>query len=432
MVLATQNPVDLDYKAMANAGTWLVGRLQTENDKARVLEGLRSAAGGTDVAALDALIGALGKRRFLLVSAHDPAPRVFATRWAMSYLRGPLTTEQISLLAGETEERAEAPAAEAAPVEPAADETPVAPAVAEGVAVLYVDPAAAWAAQVGAVAGGTRLRPALAVQVALRYDDAKAGVDHAEEWEAIVPLDGDGPLGLDAAVQVDYEERDFRAEPPPGALYVLPAAPVADAAFFRRTGAEIERALLASRTLELLRNPGLRLYSRPGETGEQFAARCDEAAQARADEETAKLRDKLEARGERFRRALAEAQRRQTEAQSDADAERQRELVSGAGAVLGALLGGRRRARDLDALGRALGGGSAGASRAEARARAAAAKAGDAAADLAALEQELAEEVAAITSAWDAKAAEIETVAVRLEAADVHVARTALAWIPGA
>ena len=65
LVLSTQNPVDLDYKAMSNAGTWLVGRLQTENDKARVLEGLRSAAGGTDVAELDRAIGGLGKRQFL-------------------------------------------------------------------------------------------------------------------------------------------------------------------------------------------------------------------------------------------------------------------------------------------------------------------------------------------------------------------------------
>ena len=95
LVLSTQNPVDLDYKAMSNAGTWLVGRLQTENDKARVLEGLRSAAGGTDVAALDAAIGALQKRQFLLVSAKASQPRLFATRWAMSYLRGPLTKEQV-------------------------------------------------------------------------------------------------------------------------------------------------------------------------------------------------------------------------------------------------------------------------------------------------------------------------------------------------
>ena len=95
LVLSTQNPVDLDYKAMSNAGTWLVGRLQTENDKARVLEGLRSAAGTTDVAELDKAIGGLGKRQFLLVSAKADAPRLLTTRWAMSYLCGPLTKEQV-------------------------------------------------------------------------------------------------------------------------------------------------------------------------------------------------------------------------------------------------------------------------------------------------------------------------------------------------
>ena len=96
-MLSTQNPVDLDYKAMSNAGTWLVGRLQTENDKARVLEGLRSAAGGTDVAALDAAIGALQKRQFLLVVGQGrTTARCSATRWAMSYLRGPLTKEQVA------------------------------------------------------------------------------------------------------------------------------------------------------------------------------------------------------------------------------------------------------------------------------------------------------------------------------------------------
>ena len=105
LVLSTQNPVDLDYKAMSNAGTWLVGRLQTENDKARVLEGLRSAAGTTDVAALDKAIGGLGKRQFLLVSAKANAPRLLATRWAMSYLCGPLTKEQVATAPGDGTER---------------------------------------------------------------------------------------------------------------------------------------------------------------------------------------------------------------------------------------------------------------------------------------------------------------------------------------
>jgi hypothetical protein len=430
MVLATQNPVDLDYKAMSNAATWLVGRLQTENDKARVLEGLRSAAGGVDVATLDSLIGALGKRQFLLVSAHEPAPKVFATRWAMSYLRGPLTREQVEALRGAApaSARAEAPAP---PV--ASDATPLAPSVADGVPVLYLDPAAPWAAEVGATPGGTRLRPALAVRVGLRYDDTKAGVDHAEEWEAVIPLDGAAEsLDVDAAVQVDYDDRDFGPEAPGGASYVLPNAPVGEASFFRRAGAEVERALVAARTLEVLRNPALRLYSRPGETREQFEARCDEAAQAKADEQTAKIRDRLESRRDRLERALADAQQRQAEAQVEADARRRDDMLSGAGAVLGALLGGRRRSRGIDALGRALGGGSAAAAKADARARTQSEKARDAVDDLAALDQEIAAEVAEITSAWDAKAAEIEPVPIRLEAADVHVVQTALVWLPSA
>ena len=145
MVLSTQNPVDLDYKAMSNAGTWMVGRLQTDNDKARVLDGLKSAAGGTDLAALDATIGGLGKRQFMLVSAKASKPVVFATRWAMSYLRGPLTRDQVGLLKGDAP--AAAPAPPRRPRAPPADATPVAPPVASAVPVAYLDVAAPWAAQ---------------------------------------------------------------------------------------------------------------------------------------------------------------------------------------------------------------------------------------------------------------------------------------------
>ena len=92
VVLATQNPVDLDYKGLANTGTWFLGRLQTERDKARVLDGLEGAAAGSmDRAETDRLLSALDKRVFLLHNVHDKAPVVFQTRWTLSYLRGPLS-----------------------------------------------------------------------------------------------------------------------------------------------------------------------------------------------------------------------------------------------------------------------------------------------------------------------------------------------------
>jgi len=102
IVLATQNPVDLDYKGLANTGTWLLGRLQTERDKARVLEGLEGAAtaakAGFDRGQMDAMLAGLANRVFLMNNVHEDAPRLVESRWAMSYLRGPLTRDQIKTL----------------------------------------------------------------------------------------------------------------------------------------------------------------------------------------------------------------------------------------------------------------------------------------------------------------------------------------------
>jgi hypothetical protein len=99
LVLATQNPADLDYKGLSNAGTWFVGRLQTERDRERLIEGLLGAAGeGLERSELQRLIGSLGKRVFLLQNVHEREPVLFHTRWAMSYLAGPMTRREIARL----------------------------------------------------------------------------------------------------------------------------------------------------------------------------------------------------------------------------------------------------------------------------------------------------------------------------------------------
>ncbi|CAN0360916.1 unnamed protein product, partial [Ectocarpus sp. 4 AP-2014] len=131
-VLATQNPVDLDYKGLSNAGTWFLGRLQTERDKMRVMEGLEGAsaqAGNSfDKQAMERTLAGVGSRVFLMNNVHDDAPRVFHTRWAMSYLCGPLSRQQITKLMdplrekleGEAPKESDAPAEAFKPTEPAA------------------------------------------------------------------------------------------------------------------------------------------------------------------------------------------------------------------------------------------------------------------------------------------------------------------------
>ena len=98
VVLSTQNPVDVDYKALSNAGTWMIGRLQTDQDKQRLLDGMSAASGAVDVKEIGSIIAGLVKREFVLRRAGKDHPEIFTTRWAMSYLRGPLTREQIALL----------------------------------------------------------------------------------------------------------------------------------------------------------------------------------------------------------------------------------------------------------------------------------------------------------------------------------------------
>jgi len=112
MLLATQNPVDVDYKGLSNAGTWFVGKLQTERDKERLLDGLESISGGLNRKEFDKLISTLGKRVFILHNVHNKESEIFQTRWAMNFLAGPLTRAQIPLLnnlAGANEKAESAP-----------------------------------------------------------------------------------------------------------------------------------------------------------------------------------------------------------------------------------------------------------------------------------------------------------------------------------
>ena len=439
MVLSTQNPVDLDYKAMSNAGTWMIGRLQTERDKARVLEGMRGAAGDVDIAALDAMIGALGKREFLLHTARGGAPQRFTTRWAMSYLRGPLTRVEIERLMADDPERTRALAAAATPAPSAGDvATPASPAgaaatddltmqpaVASGVRVRWLDAAAPWAATVDAQPGGTRHAAAVAARVHLRFDDTAAGLDHTETYECVyLPLE-ERPDPARAHV-VDYDERDLRAEPPAGATYVLPDAPIDKAAYFRELEKQLRDYLTRNRTVDVLAHRDLKLFSRVGESRDQFLARCHAAAQERADAEAAKLRDRYGAKHDRLQAQQRTAQDRVRELTVDSKQRVQQEIVAGAGQLLSVFLGGRSGLRSLS--GAASRRGTT--RRTQERLDTAQGKAEDVAEQLRELEEELQEELTGIQEKWDAVAEQVEEKRVPLEQGDVAIEEVVLLWVP--
>jgi len=454
VVLSTQNPVDLDYKAMSNAGTWMIGRLQTDRDKARLLDGMSTAAGSVDVAAIDATISGLAKREFVLRRAGTDQPEVFTTRWAMSYLRGPMTRDQIALVTPESVAApvaAPAPAAGApiaamataaaappvaAPAPPptlASDQTVVAPEVADGIAVRYVDVAAPWLGDVGGDSRGTVLEAAVVARVTIRYDETKADLVHDEEFEAVLfPLAD--PVAVSSLVKVDYDDRDLRTDAPAGVTYRLTGARISTKTFFNDIERDLRDHLTRNLEVEIPANTELRLFGRPEEGAEDFATRCERAADELADAEVAKLRDKYETAATKLRDQIEAAEDRAEVASEEAKGKKTSEFFSTAGSLLGGLLGGRKSKTKMvgDLLGDA---GTA------ARRRGSTSASGrrvDAAENKVErlveqydeLETELETDVAAITSRWDTAAAAITPLTVGLERTDVNVTQLLLAWVP--
>jgi hypothetical protein len=451
VVLSTQNPVDVDYKALSNAGTWMIGRLQTERDKQRLLDGMSAASGGVDVGLIGDTISGLAKREFVLRRAGRDEPEVFTTRWAMSYLRGPMTRDQIAALTAQRDPVAAGavpathPVDPDAAVEPAAaaecaaapaassTTTPVMPNVASGIAVRWVDPAAPWLVAVGADPAGATRAPAVVARVAVRYDEAKADLVHETELEAVL-----FPLGahvdVTTAARVDHDDRDLLREPPPGCTYVIADAPIAEKRFW----ADVQRGLVdhltRTATLEVPVNRPLKLYGRPGETPERFAQRCEFTAGERADAEVAALRDTYESKVAKLRDQIAAASDSAEVLAEHAEGRRNEELLSTAGSVLGGLLSGRRSRGGL--LGTVLGTGGRAASKrtrtetSERRLEAAHGKIARLESQLAELEDDLADDLTAIEGRWSSAAADLSWMTVALERTDVKVSAICLAWLP--
>lgn len=426
LVLATQNPMDFDYKIMSNAGTWLIGRLQTERDKARILEALQSATGGVDVGELDKRISALGKRQFVLHTTRGDKPRLITSRWAMSYLAGPLSKQQVAQLSDNRVDPAAdsiAVPAETAPL-PNSDTVAVAPGVATGFASTYLDPTAAWGTQVGADRAASRFVPMVAATVNLLYDDTHASVNHTETFEAILTEPGE-VLTSDNLIPVDHDPRDFAVEPPPMAEYLLPGFAVDKAASWKKLEVDLVGYLVARRSVQIWKSAGFKLYSRVGELESDFRARTIAAAEAATSDAIAALKQKYDARIDRVKDQIATAQRKAADLEADVEARRQQEMMSGAGDLLGALLGGRRSSTITKAANR-----RSQTKRTEARRDSAAEAVSDKMADLDSVEQDLAEDIDAIRIEMDDKAAMIEEVSIPLEKVDVKVTELKLVWVP--
>jgi hypothetical protein len=433
VVLATQNPVDLDYKGLANTGTWFIGRLQTERDKARVLEGLEGIAAGSgqkfDRQEMEQVLAGLDKRVFLLNNVHDDAPELFETRWALSYLRGPLTRAQIKLLMDPLKTNvssapATSPAPTPAPVSAATarTETPVLP---PEIPQYYIP------VRSSVVANATlTYHPMLLGSAEIRYSNAKT-IDITQQVSLLTEL-VDGPVTLDwtGATRLDLPVADLESGPEPGAQFVEVPAAATKARNYATWEKDLASWIYRNQRLELLESPSLEIVSNAGESERDFRIRLQQIAREQRDDAVEKLRrkyaPKFEQLNERKRRA-EQAVERETE---EAKGQKMQTAISFGATLLSSFLG--RRRTSLSTLGRATT-----AARGVSRSMKEAQDVDRAEDNVAAISQRVADleaefqaETAALERSFDPETEKFETVSLKPTKANIAVKLVTLAWAP--
>jgi hypothetical protein len=353
VVLATQNPVDLDYKALSNAGTWFIGRLQTERDKARVLDGLEGASTAAGSAfnrsSMDKLLSGLEKRVFLLNNVHDKAPVLFQTRWTLSYLRGPLNRDELRrLTAGAKPEASDgAPDTKAVARKEVASGTARRPTLAPDVSQFFIPEA-------GAAAGGQTLflEPRLLGASRITFTDAKLGVNFNSDDVFLAPFSA-GAVTLDwaSAEPMELSVEELVKEAPEGAEYgALPPA-AAQGKSYDAWNRSFLQWLMATRTLELWKSKSQGILSAPRETEKDFRGRLQLKAREARDAAADALKQKYAAQYDRLTRALQTAEQRVERQKAEANQAKIQTGVSLATTLLGAFLG--RKALSASTLGKA-------------------------------------------------------------------------------
>jgi len=427
VVLSTQNPVDLDYKGLANAGTWFIGRLQTENDKNRLLDGLAGVSEkGVDIKKVSGLIAGLNKRVFLLHNVHEEGLTVFQTRWALSYLRGPLTRAQIKLLMDPRRKEAEKARKEAAP-RPAARQASAAtsanPIPPPGVEQLFLP-----SRRQPSAPGRLFYHPALAAWAEVSLVDNKLGLAKTEPVGHSLELT-ENLLGLlwDQAVRLEVKPEE--ALPAPGEEGSYYSVPPKFASRLKGADKDYEDFLARTFHWTVWRSALLKINSEPGELERNFRIRLDQKARELRDEELAKLREKYAAKISGLERQMMTAQHRREREQEQYKEQAAHTAISMGATILGAIFG---RGGRTSSLGRATTAARSASrtyyekqdiQRAQEQERLARER-------MAELEKQLQQDAEEMTRAFDPEKEKLQEIVLRPKKADINVRWAGLLWVP--
>lgn len=342
VVLSTQNPVDLDYKGLSNTGTWFIGRLQTERDKARVLDGLESASGTAGSQfhrqEMEAILSDLGSRVFLLHNVHEDAPVIFQTRWALSYLRGPLTRNQIKTLMDPRKQAA----VESTPAKSDTDlSTPAGPDLSQP-PLIPAEIRQRIFTTGTIVPTGSRLvyRPGLIGLAKLRYVDAKSKVDLWQDVAMLLTVTGSVPESVwEAATIIPPGNLDYDTEPDSQAMFAEVDSLLTKPKQYQSWEKELKTYLYQERSLNLWFSADPKLYSDPDENESAFRARLKQLMREERDLQLEKLRAKYSSKFDTIKNRIRTAEERVAREEAQYSDKKMSTFLSIGTTIFGAIMG---------------------------------------------------------------------------------------------
>jgi hypothetical protein len=443
IVLATQNPVDLDYKGLSNAGTWFIGRLQTERDKERLLEGLEGASASLsakfDRQDMEEILAGLGNRIFLMNNVHDDAPVVFQTRWTMSYLRGPITRNQIKTLMGERKiathvsepdekhyPKASVEVEKVVTVTDASVKERQRPFLPPGVSEYFIPVR-------GSQPAGTELvyQPVVLGAGQVHFSDVKTEVDVTVDKVFITPITSDAvPVQWDNLKDADVVVSDLENTPLENAKYLELPAPAGNPKNYETWRKDFASRLYRNEKIELLISPGLKEVSKPDEPERDFRIRLQDIARQKRDELKEKLRQKYAPKIAALEERLRKAEQAVARESEQAKQQKIQTAISFGAVLLGSFLG--RKKVSASSVGRATT-----AMRGMSRTMKESQDVGRAEESADVIKKRLADmdagfqsELEALETKVDPLTETLETITVRPAKSDITVQLTALAWLP--
>ncbi len=329
--LSTQNPADLDYRGLSNIGTWLIGRLQTERDRERVLEGLDQAELHFDRAYYSAVLSSLPPRVFLLHTL-SAEPRFFHVRWPMSYLTGPLTRDQLAWVRSSSVE----PPASSRSIEVAPSNSGVRPQVPHTVREVFMHPADS--PQTGAIC----YQPKLLAIASARFSDRTAGVHCTQRYAWIASLDPSSAMPDLATAQAitPPQKEALSAQPLPNAQFgELPFG--LDGRWPKRAEQAVKDYMYHHLTLPLWVNRALKVYGAVGEEQWMVRQRCEVVARQKRDAEAARLHDNFERQMAALQERAARQHRVLERNAAELSARKREELLGGVEMLFNIVVGKR-------------------------------------------------------------------------------------------